>query len=140
MTFRPHRSVSGSRFSYPRVACSVKLIDRHYPRRPSQPLHDASILARRSRLLSFQSCTLDHSLESLPSEPAHTSQGSARQSTACSPTLLARHTSASATLRARGESVRYASRGWALGCPCYPLGRRFPPLHVHHRPPNLPPH
>src|SRR6266571_1652421 len=86
-------------------------IDRHYPRRPSQPLHDVSIPARRSRLLSLQSCTLDHSLEPLPSAPAHTSPGSARQSTACSPNLLARHTSGSATLRGRGESVPYASRG-----------------------------
>src|SRR5207253_9453207 len=121
MTSPHHRSVAGSRFSYPQVACSVKLIDRHYPRRPSQPLHGFSILARRSRLLSFQSCTLDHSLESLPSAPAHTSRGSARQSTACSPNPLARHALASAILRGRGESVRYASLGLALGCPCYPL-------------------
>src|SRR5438094_8174067 len=133
MTFPRHRSVGGSRFSYPHVACSVKLIDRHYPRRPSQPLHGFSIPARRSRLLSFRSCILDHSLESLPSAPAYTSQGSARQSTACSPNLLALRASASATLRGRGESVRYASRGSALGCPCYPLERLIPQFKIHHR-------
>src|SRR5437660_11134452 len=109
------------------------LIGRHYPRRPSHPLHGFSLPARRSRLLSFQSCTLDHALESLPSAPAHTSQGSARQSTACSPNLLARRTLASATLRGRGDSARYASRGSVLGCPCYPLERLFPQLQIHHR-------